>query len=50
MEEKDRVIESKILCNPCNTIIVVHEKDGKRVPCPNCGSTARHFFDYIGEK
>lgn len=38
---------SSIYCNDCNILIAVNEINGKRVPCPVCGSTKRNFKDEI---
>ena len=38
---------SKILCLGCNREIFNHQADGKRVPCPICGSVRRAFKDIV---
>jgi len=38
---------SKIICKGCLRIITRHEINGKRVPCPICGSTLRHISDTV---
>ena len=42
-------IVSKIFCNNCMAGITEHEKDGMRIPCPECGSVSRNFKDLMRE-
>ena len=38
---------STVNCNDCDAVIVFNEQDGKRLPCPKCGSTRRHFKETV---
>ena len=38
---------SEIICQGCLREIKRHEENGRRLPCPVCGSTARNFRDKV---
>lgn len=47
MLETEADQSSSIYCKDCDALIAVNEFDGKRLPCPMCGSTRRNFKDEI---
>ena len=41
---------NRVFCIGCNRELFNHEADGRRVPCPICGSTRRSFIDTVEKR